>query len=135
MRVGGKEHAMNSDIPDISGVGQIAIAVEDVERATAFYRDVLGLRLLFTFPGMAFFDCGGVRLFLSRPEGPSGGTSILYYRVREIGAAASALERRGVRLEQAPHVIHRDARHELWMAFLRDSEGNLVGLMQEVEAA
>jgi methylmalonyl-CoA/ethylmalonyl-CoA epimerase len=75
-----------------------------------------------------------VRLFLSRPEEPGGGTSILYYRVEEIRAAADALERRGVRLEQEPHMLHRDARHELWMAFLRDSEGNLVGLMQEVQA-
>lgn len=123
---------MASQTPGITGIGQIAIAVDDVERATVFYRDVLGLRLLFTFPGMAFFDCGGVRLFLSRPEPGTAGTSILYYRVPEIAAAAAALEARGVPLEEGPRVIHRDAQHELWMAFLRDSEGNLVGLMQEV---
>ena len=114
-------------------IGQISVLVQDVERATAFYRDVLGLRFLFSAPpGLAFFDCGGVRLMLSRPEGESGGTSVLYYLVPDIRAAYDALAARGVTFVDEPHLIARMPDHDLWMVFLRDSEGNTVGLMSEV---
>ena len=117
----------------IEGIGQLAISVKDVDRAAAFYEQVLGLRLLFRFPGMAFFDCGGVRLYLSRPEKPEfAGTSIVYYRVRDIQAAAEALTSRGVVFLQPPHVVHRDERHELWIGFFQDSEDNHVAVMSEV---
>lgn len=115
-------------------IGQIAVIVKDVARATAFYRDVLEMRFLFEYPGMAFFDCGGVRLYLTAPQEPassSGGTSILYYRVPDVEAAHRELSARGVEFAQAPHKIHEDARHELWMAFFRDSEGNTLAMMQE----
>jgi methylmalonyl-CoA/ethylmalonyl-CoA epimerase len=124
---------MSTEEPRIEALGQIAITVTDIDRAVAFYRDVLGLRLLFRFPGLGFFDCGGVRLMLSRPE--LAGTSILYYRVPSIQAAAAAIEARGVALVQQPAVVHRDERHELWLAFLQDSEGNHLGLMQELPLA
>jgi methylmalonyl-CoA/ethylmalonyl-CoA epimerase len=127
---------MSTEGPRIEGIGQIAVTVGDLDRAVAFYQGVLRLPLLFQFPGLAFFYCGGVRLMLSRPEKPElAGTSILYYRVPSIGAAASALEAQGVTLLQQPSVVHRDARHELWLAFLQDSEGNHLGLMQEVPLA
>jgi methylmalonyl-CoA/ethylmalonyl-CoA epimerase len=127
---------MSTEEPRIEAIGQIAITVTDIDRAVAFYRDVLGLRLLFRFPGLGFFDCGGVRLMLSRPEKPElAGTSILYYRVPSIQAAAAAIEARGVALVQQPAVVHRDERHELWLAFLQDSEGNHLGLMQELPLA
>ena len=114
-------------------IGQIAVLVQDVERATAFYRDVLGLRFLFSAPpGPAFFDCGGVRLMLSRPEGESGGTSVLYYLVPDIRAAHDVLATRGVTFVDEPHLIARMPDHDLWMVFLRDSEGNTLGLMSEV---
>jgi methylmalonyl-CoA/ethylmalonyl-CoA epimerase len=120
----------------IEGIGQLLITVKDVDRAAAFYEQVLGLRLLFRFPGMAFFECGGVRLYLSQPEKPEfAGTSIVYYRVRDIQAAAEALIGRGVVFLQAPHVVHRDERHELWIGFFQDSEGNNVALMSEVPRA
>ena len=115
-------------------IGQIAVTVEDLERAVAFYRDTLGLRLLFRAPpGLAFFDCGGVRLMLSVPEGngPTG-ASILYYVVADIQAAHDALAARGVVFTDKPHLIAKLADHDLWMAFLRDSEGNMLGLMSEV---
>jgi predicted enzyme related to lactoylglutathione lyase len=116
----------------IERIGQIAVAVQDVDRAADFYERVLGLPLLFKFPGLAFFDCGGVRLMLSKAERPEfDRTSIIYYRVPDVGAAAAELERRGVAFEGKPHVVHRDERHELWMAFFRDSEGNYLGLMRE----
>ena len=124
---------MSSEGPQIQAIGQIAVTVADLDRAVTFYQDVLGLPLLFRFPGLAFFNCGGVRLMLSKPEKPElAGTSIIYYRVPSVQAAAAAIEARGVALLHPPAMAHRDERHELWLAFLLDSEGNHVGLMQEV---
>ena len=114
-------------------IGQISIVVSDVERATAFYRDVLGMKFLFQFPGMAFFDCGGVRLYLARKEGPHEiGTSVLYYKVESIHSAFEELKARGVRFLQEPHVVHQDDHHELWLAAFKDSEDNFCELMSEV---
>ena len=126
--------AMTTSAFGLQQIGQIAVIVKDVARATAFYRDVLGMRFLFDYPGMAFFDCGGVRLYLTAPQEPSsasGGTSILYYRVPDIDAAHRELSGRGVEFAQPPRKIHEDARHELWLASFRDSEGNTLCLMQE----
>ena len=119
--------------PDIRRVGQIAVVVRDVKRATAFYRDTLGLRLLFEAPpGLAFFDCGGVRLMLSAPEGPdTAGSSIVYYDVPDIHGAYDTLRASGVKFEDEPHVVAQLGAVDLWMVFLRDTEGNLLGLMNE----
>jgi methylmalonyl-CoA/ethylmalonyl-CoA epimerase len=112
---------------------QVAVLAHDIERATAFYRDVLGMRLLFAVPPrMAFFDCGGIRLMLSLPEGESGGTSILYYRVGDIHAAHETLTARGASFVDAPHLVARMPDHDLWLAEFRDSEGNVLALMSEV---
>ena len=119
----------------LSQIGQIAISVQDVEKAVAFYRDILGLKLLFQAPpGLAFFDCGGVRLMLARPEKPEFDhpASTLYFKVADIQQATATLESRGVRFEEAPHLIAKMPDHELWMAFFRDGERNLLGLMSEV---
>jgi methylmalonyl-CoA/ethylmalonyl-CoA epimerase len=121
--------------PRIERIGQIAIPVADLERAVAFYSDVLGLRLLFRAPpGLAFFDCGGVRLMLSRPEGPEtpARAGLLYYLVPDIGAAHATLVERGVIFVQAPSLVARLPDHELWLALYRDSENNLLALMSEV---
>jgi methylmalonyl-CoA/ethylmalonyl-CoA epimerase len=124
-----------SDGPAIERIGQVAIPVDDLERAVAFYSDVLGLRLLFRAPpGLAFFDCGGVRLMLSRPEGGDSPAraGILYYLVPDIGAAHAALVERGVTFVLAPHPVARLPDHELWLALCRDSEDNVLALMSEV---
>ena len=116
-------------------IGQIAVPVDDLDRAVAFYADVLGLRLLFRAPpGLAFFDCGGVRLMLSRPERGEavGRAGVVYYLVADLAAAHAVLAERGADIVQLPHLIAKLPDHDLWMAFLRDSEGNLVGLMSEV---
>jgi methylmalonyl-CoA/ethylmalonyl-CoA epimerase len=116
-------------------VGQIAVPVHDLDRAVAFYTDVLGLRLLFRAPpGLAFFDCGGVRLMLSRPEGPDAGSDarVVYYVVADLPSAHAALLARGADVVQPPHLVARLPDHDLWLAFVRDSEGNLLGLMSEV---
>lgn len=120
--------------PGITGVGQVAINVHDVERAVDFYRDVLGLRFLFQIPNAAFFDCGGLRLMLGTPEKPEFDhpASILYYKVPDIHAAYASLQSSGAATEDAPHLIARMPDHELWMFFVRDPEGNLLGLMSEV---
>ena len=120
----------------ISRIGQIAITARDVERAAAFYRDVLGLKLLFKAPpGLAFFDCGGVRLMLSRPEKPEFDhpSSILYFVVPDIQAAHLRMKASGVHFEDEPHMLAKMPDHDLWMTFFRDSEGNLMGLMSEVK--
>ena len=116
-------------------IGQIAIVAHDIERATAFYRDVLGMKLLFQVrPKMSFFDCGGVRLMLSLPEGEGHDHpgSILYYKVDDIQAAYEALKRKGAEFEGEPHLIAKLPDHELWMVFLKDTEGNTLALMSEV---
>jgi methylmalonyl-CoA/ethylmalonyl-CoA epimerase len=125
------------DFAGLSQVGQIAINVQDVERATAFYRDTLGMRFLFAFPGLAFFDCGGVRLMLSRAEDPKldHPASILYYRVADIEATHQALAARGVRFESGPHLVARMPDHELWLAEFNDSEENILALMAEKRPA
>lgn len=118
----------------IAGLGQIAINAHDIERATAFYRDKLGLRLLFTAGKLAFFDCGGVRLMLDVAEKPEFNhpSSILYFRVSDINAAYRQMHDHGVHFEDEPHVIAKMPDHDLWMTFFRDSEQNLLALMSEV---
>jgi len=122
----------------IARLGQIAINARDVERAAGFYQDVLGLKLLFKAPGgLAFFDCGGVRLMLSRPEKPEFDhpSSILYFAVPDIQAAYTKLKDSGVRFDDQPHLIARMPSHDLWMTFFRDSEENYLALMSEVAHA
>jgi len=119
----------------ISRIGQIAINAHDVERAAAFYQDALGLKLLFKAPpGLAFFDCGGVRLMLSTAEKPEFNhpSSVLYFSVPDIQSAHARMQESGVKFEDEPHLIAKMPDHDLWMTFFRDSEGNLMGLMSEV---
>jgi len=119
----------------ITRLGQIAINAKDVDRATAFYQDVLGLKLLFKAPpSLAFFDCGGVRLMLDHAEKPEHDhlSSVLYFSVPDIQSAHGKLKESGVRFEDEPHVIAKMPLHDLWMTFFRDSESNLLALMSEV---
>lgn len=121
--------------PGLDGIGQIAVPVKDLTRAKTFYRDTLGLPFLFETDKMAFFDCQGVRLMLARPEKPEFDhpASIIYYRVRNIEDSAAALKARGVEFMADPHVVARLPAHDLWMAFLRDPEGNVFAIMADVE--
>ena len=118
----------------ISRLGQIAINAHDTGRATEFYRDVLGLALLFTAGNLAFFDCAGVRLMLTPPEKPQFDHpgSILYFNVPDIKAAHTQMLASGVHFQDEPHLIARMPDHDLWMTFFRDTEGNLLALMSEV---
>jgi methylmalonyl-CoA/ethylmalonyl-CoA epimerase len=115
-------------------IGQIAVVCQDVARATAFYRDALGLRFLFAAgPTLSFFDCGGVRLMLSSAENPEHDHpgSILYYFVTGIEAVYEGLMATGVEFIDAPHMIAEMPDHKLWLSSFRDSEGNLLALMEE----
>ena len=118
----------------LSRVGQIAINAHDVDRATAFYRDVLGLPHLFRAGQLSFFDCGGVRLMLDKAEKPEFDhpSSIIYFQVGDIQAAHKRIKDAGAKFEDEPHVIAQMPKYDLWMTFFRDTENNLLALMSEV---
>lgn len=126
----------NTNPVHLNDIGQIAISVRDVGVARDFYHDALGMQLLFEASGMAFFQCGATRLML----GPSGEAvrrdgTLLYFRVADLPGVHSALTERGVSFTQAPHLVARMKSHDLWMAFLKDPDGNTLGLMSEVARA
>jgi predicted enzyme related to lactoylglutathione lyase len=125
---------MSAPSPGISRLGQVAINVKDVARATAFYRDVLGLKFLFSAGQLAFFDCGGVRLMLDKPETAEFDhpSSILYFSVPDIETAHQKLVDAGVSIFASPRVVAPMPDHDLWMCFFRDTEGNVMALMSEV---
>ena len=115
-------------------IRQIAITVHDVDRAKEFYRDVLGFKFLFEFPGLAFFDADGVRLMLGkadRPEIEPPG-SILYYFVSDLIGAHKFLEEKGVEIMIAPRVVAPLPDYDLWISDYKDPEGNIFALMSEV---
>lgn len=118
----------------LSRIAQIALNAHDIDRATAFYRDVLALPHLFRAGQLSFFNCGGVRLMLSPPEQPQFDhpSSILYFQVSDIHAAFERLKSAGVKFEDRPHLIARMPTHELWMTHFHDTESNLLALMSEV---
>jgi predicted enzyme related to lactoylglutathione lyase len=119
---------------NLGRIEQVAIPVRDLARATAFYRDALGMKLLFEVPPqLAFFDCDGIRLALSISSDPMYDPpgSIVYYRVDEIEATHAELESRGVEFLQGPHRIAELGEVEIWMAFFEDTEGNTLALTSE----
>ena len=115
-------------------IGQIAIPITDIERSITFYRDVLGMRFLFQAPpGLGFFDCAGVRLMLDAPAKENAGKgSVIYFKVSELQTTFEELSARGIIFEAKPHLIAQMSDHELWMAFFRDPDKNLLALMSEI---
>jgi len=119
---------------NLSRIEQIAIPVRDLARATAFYRDVLGMKLLFEVPPtLAFFDCEGLRLALSTASDPMYDPpgSIVYYRVADIEAAHAELEGKNVEFLQGPHKIAELGDIESWMTFFEDPESNTLAITSE----
>ena len=119
----------------LARIGQIHVSVSDVDRAVAFYRNVLGVPFLFRVPGqpMAFFDCEGVRLYLGAPESEDFRSRVvLYFTVDDVDEGYDTLKQRGVEFVDAPHVVARMEDIELRMAFFRDPDGNNLALMTEV---
>jgi catechol 2,3-dioxygenase-like lactoylglutathione lyase family enzyme len=122
---------------ELSVIGQIAVPVTDLERAVTFYRDTLGMKFLFQVPNLAFFDCAGVRLMLDIPEDGSGerGSSVIYFKVDDIQRAYASLVLQGVTCQGTPHLIAKMPDYDLWMAFFRDPDENLLALMSEVHSS
>jgi methylmalonyl-CoA/ethylmalonyl-CoA epimerase len=121
--------------PSLAGrnIVQAAITVTDLGRATAFYRDTLGLPLMFETNGMLFFQTGNVRLLVGlNPQGAPSHGSVLYFDAPDIDAVRAGLEARGVAFEEATEVLQRTAAHELKLAIFRDPDGNLLALLGEV---
>ncbi len=120
---------------EIQGLMQIALTVSDVAKSTTFYRDAVGLKFLFEAgPSLAFFDIGGVRLMISKPEGrfKAGVSSVLYFRVGDIQDAHRSMVSRGVKFDDQPHFIAKMPDHDLWLASFRDPDGNTLALMCEM---
>lgn len=120
-------------VVNLEKIGQIAITVDDLARAKDFYQNTLGMKFLFEAGHLAFFKCGEIRLMLTTPERPEprGGT-IVYFQVNDIHATYSTLKQCGVNFIDEPHVIARMPDHELWMVFLKDPDGNILGIMCEI---
>jgi catechol 2,3-dioxygenase-like lactoylglutathione lyase family enzyme len=119
---------------DLSRIGQIAMSVADADRAEAFYENALGLRKLFRFGDLVFFDCAGLRLMLGKAADPAdvARASPLYFCCADIALAVAELKRRGVTFVDEPHCIAQMDDHDLWMAFFRDVDNNPLVLMSEV---
>jgi predicted enzyme related to lactoylglutathione lyase len=118
----------------VGSLGQVAITVGNVEAATKYYRDVLGLKFLFAAgPNLAFLTEGTLRIMLSTPQGTGAvaANSILYFKVQDIEATHAAVVERGSESERAPQLAAKMPDHDLWLSFVKDPEGNLVGLMEE----
>ena len=117
-------------------IGQIALSVTDISRARDFYGNTLGMRFLFDSGNLAFYQCGDIRLMISAGDGakPGGGT-IIYFKVEDIHTVYQTLIARGVAFVDKPHLIAKMPDHDLWMVFLKDPDGNLLGVMCELPPA
>lgn len=117
----------------LNRIGQIALAVSDIDKAEAFYQHVLQLRKLYRYGNLSFFDCDGVRLLLEKATDPENirHASLIYFSCPDIGQAAGELERRGVVFKGKPHLVAPMTDHDLWMAFFEDPDGHTLALMHE----
>ena len=118
---------------ELTGVMQLSIPAKDIERATVFYRDQLGFRFLMNGPNMAFLDCGGIRIYLDANPGTVevGKNSLIYFRAANIERAHSVFKEQGVTVHQPPHIIASLPDRDVWLMWVRDSETNLLGVMEE----
>ena len=117
---------------NISQIGQIALPVSDVDRSESFYGGVLGLRKLYRFGNLTFFDCAGVRLLLEKANDMDGAKrGCIYFRCADIALAVAELKQRGLSFDSTPHLIAKMDDHDLWMVFFSDPDGHTLALMQE----
>jgi DNA-binding CsgD family transcriptional regulator/catechol 2,3-dioxygenase-like lactoylglutathione lyase family enzyme len=127
-------HSLEGEVA-MGPIGQISRQVKDIEAARRWYGEVLGLQHLYSFGDLAFFDCSGVRLFLSQSDKGSNGESIIYFRVDDIRLSHTVLKSAGVEFLNAPHMVHRqEDGTEEWMAFFNDNEGRPLALMAQVRS-
>ena len=116
---------------NLSQIGQIALPVADVDRAEAFYAQAIGLRKLYRFGDLVFFDCTGVRLLLEKAATVESSRGCIYFRCADIALAVAELAKRGVAFTAEPHLVARMDDHDLWMAFFEDPDGHTLAVMQE----
>lgn len=118
---------------NLSHIGQISLPVSDTDRSEAFYETALGLKKLYRFGDLAFFDCAGVRLLLDKVGNPADlvPQGCIYFRCADIALAVAELAKRGLTFMSPPHLIAKMDDHDLWMAFFRDPDGHTLALMQE----
>lgn len=124
--------------PVIAKIGQLALVFRNIDAATVFYRDTLGLKFLFSAgPRLAFFDCGGTMLMFTAAERPEFDhpNNVVYFNVADIQAAHVSLLAKGVKFEEAPHLVAKLPAFDLWLASFRDPEHNLLALRSEVKPA
>lgn len=123
---------MSDDVRPLGQIMQILLPVTDLDRAVAFYEGVLDLPLLFRFPGNAFFDAHGVRLYLAHPTEPGfDGAATIYFRVADVTVTLALLESRGAAVRERPEIVFGTEEYDLWLAFVTDPDGNNIGLMRE----
>ena len=117
----------------LNQLGQVSLTVDDVDVAEQFYAEVLGLRKLYRFGDLVFFECAGVRLFITKPEAEdfSPASSVLYFLTPDINSSVQEMAARGVSFINEPHVVAQMEDHDLWMAFFTDPAGNTLALMHE----
>jgi DNA-binding CsgD family transcriptional regulator/catechol 2,3-dioxygenase-like lactoylglutathione lyase family enzyme len=114
-------------------ISQISRTVRNIQESQRWYSEVLGLEHLYTFGNLAFFDCDGIRLFLSEAKYSGGPESIIYFNVSDIRSAHAELTKRGVEFLGAPHMIHRHADGtEEWLAAFKDNEGRALAILSQV---
>jgi|SRR5579885_3066055 len=120
---------------NLGQIGQISRSVRDIRKAELWYGETLGLEHLYTYGNLAFFDCGGTRLYLTQADEPAAAESVLYFRVPDIVQAHEELKGRGIEFISAPRMIHRhpDGTEE-WMAFFKDPEGRPLAIISQVRA-
>ncbi len=117
----------------ITAIGQISRTVSNIQTAEHWYRDLLGLKHLYTYGQLAFFDCNGVRLFLSESKEPASTDSIIYFKTQDIKSSHLILSERGIEFTHAPHKVHQhEDGTEEWMAFFTDPDGKPLGLMSQI---
>ena len=119
----------------IDSIKQIGIPVKDISRAIKFYQEQLQLPLLFQTDSMAFFNCNGIRLFLSLPEKEAyaGASSVLYFNTNDIESTYAVMKNNGVHFIDIPHVVAKMGNTETWMTFFKDTEENTHALISDVE--
>lgn len=118
----------------IEKIGQVAIAVNDIEQARNFYQNILSLPLLFDAgPVMSFYQCGETRLMVTLQQGSEKDhkTSVIYYKVNDLDASVAILQQHNIHFEQLPSFVAAMPEYELWMSFIRDPSNNLIGIMAE----
>jgi methylmalonyl-CoA/ethylmalonyl-CoA epimerase len=122
---------MSESAVHLDEILQVALTVTNLDEARAFYRDALGMQSLFDAGTMAFFQCGKARILIGTGEGLPGAGTIPYFRVANLEGVHAALTERGVKIKQTPHLVARMKSHDLWLAFVEDPAGNVLGLMEE----